>query len=82
MAVDTPSRRYAALDFGAPYRAGTRIPSGSIPVFERAALLGLYYNSPAPVEVPDLSSCGWLFTSDSRVFLFESDTRVFNLEGC
>ena len=43
MAVDTLTKRASALRFGMTHLAGTRPPSGTIDAFERAALLGCYY---------------------------------------
>lgn len=77
MAVDTRSKRSAALRFGSSHRAGTRPPTGTISVFERGALLGLYYQVPAPVDFGEPKD-GWSFSRDFDVWNFGRDNVVWN----
>jgi len=81
MAVDTVSKRSAALRFGMSHLAGTRPPSGSIPVFERAALLACYYTAPLPVTF-GTPQCGWTFEPQETVWMFSTNETVWVFGDC
>lgn len=74
MAVNTKSKRSAALRFGRAYLAGTRPPTGSINAFERSALLACYF---AAAVVPGTPKDGWVFARAETVWIFGPDSRVF-----
>ena len=78
MAVDTLTKRASALRFGMTHLAGTRPPSGTIDAFERAALLGCYYNA---VVFGTICS-GWTFGTSETVFAFGTHETVFEFGDC
>lgn len=77
MAVDTASKRSAALSYGVAHRAGTRPPSGAVGAFERGALLGCYYIDAAAIAPND----GWIVGSRSRLGIPQDRARVWYGEG-
>jgi hypothetical protein len=81
MAVDTASKRSAALRFGMSRMSGTRPPSGSIPAFERAALLACYYTEPLPVTF-GTPQCGWTFSTEGTVWAFSPEETVWTFGDC
>ena len=76
MAVDTISKRSAALRFGSVGRAGTRPPDGSISAFDRAALLGCYSSAAAeygdPVE-------GWTYLNHPNTWTYSLSPQIFEV---
>ena len=76
MAVDSLSKRSAALGFGSPWRSGTRPPSGSVTAFDRGALLGCYYLEPVIVTV--VPAEGWQAGYDSVAWSSEYEPVVWN----
>ena len=63
MAIDTPLKRRAAIDFG--FSSGTRIPSGTSTAFERGTTLGLYYIE--PTESQDAITKRLILTGTSKL---------------
>ena len=80
MAINTASKRSAALGYGSPWRSGTRPPSGSISEFDRSALLGCY--NPAAADGLDLTpNCGWVVKATGRVWSSEAGSRIWSSEA-
>jgi hypothetical protein len=71
MAVDTATKRGAALRFG--HGGRTRVATGVASAFDRGAGLGAYYQESAAVTDPNE---GWILQSRSRVVISKSRERV------
>ena len=77
MAVNTLTRRSAALRFGHGARAATRPPSATFDAFERGALLSLYYIAPSqpigdPVE-------GWTYLNHPNTWTYSLSPQIFEV---
>lgn len=75
MAVDTASKRSAALGFGSPWRSGTHPPSGTISAFERGAILGAYYVE--LIVVTTVPYEGWYADVESVVWYADVEPVVY-----
>ena len=76
MAVNTRSKRSAALRFGSVGRAGTRPPDGLISAFDRAALLGCY--SSAAAEYGDPVD-GWTYLNQPNTWTYSLSPQIFEV---
>jgi hypothetical protein len=74
MAVDTLSKRSAALRFGMAHLAGTRPPSGVINSFQRSALLACYSVTTIVFGSPN---DGWTFATNETVWTFATNETVW-----
>jgi len=74
MAVDTLTKRQAALRYGMTHLAGTRRPKAAIHAFERAALLGCYW----PVTFGTVSD-GWTFGQSETHWTFSKHASVLSI---